>query len=122
MLRSTHSHTEQEEWLTEVVKGCGYQIIFFPKFHCELNFIEMFRGWMKSYHRRHCAYNYNHLKSNLPGIILNEMPIAFVRRTARHYYRFMGGYRQGLDGPVLDYTMKKCGGNRRIPDVALVLV
>ena len=31
----------------------------------------------------------------------------------------MSGYRQGLDGPLLDYTMKKYSGHRRIPDVAL---
>ena len=55
---------EQEEWLTEVVKDCGHQIIFFPQLHCELNFIEMVWGWMKSYHRRHCTYNYNHLKTD----------------------------------------------------------
>ena len=112
----------QEEWLTEVVKGCGHQIIFFPKFHCELNFIEMVWGWMKSYHRRHCTYNYNSLKSGLPSTMLSEMPIAFVRRAARHCYRFMSGYRQGLDGPLLDYTMKKYSGHRRIPDDIMVEV
>ena len=50
------------------------------------------------------------------------MPIAFVRRAARHNYRFMSGYRQGLDGPLLDYTMKRYSGHRRIPDVVLVEV
>lgn len=34
-------------------------------------------------------------------------------------YRFMSGYGQDLDGPLLDYTMKKY---RRIPDVTLVEV
>ena len=95
---------------------------FFPKFHCELNFIEMVWGWMKSYDRRHCTCNYNHFKSDLPSTMLSEMPIAFVRRAARHCYRFMSGYRQGLDGPLLDYTMKKYSGHRRIPDVILVEV
>jgi hypothetical protein len=55
--------------LTEVVKGRGHKIIFFPKFHCKSNFIEMVWGWMKSYHRRNYTYNYLHLKNNLPNIM-----------------------------------------------------
>jgi hypothetical protein len=39
-----------------------------------------------------------------------------------HCYRFMSGYRQGLDGPLLDYTMKTYSGHRRIPDIVLVEV
>jgi hypothetical protein len=34
----------------------------------------------------------------------------------------MSGYRQGLDGPLLDYTMRKYSGYRRIPDVIFVEV
>jgi hypothetical protein len=94
--------------LTEVVKGRGHKIIFFPKFHCKLNFIEMVWGWMKFYHRRNYTYNYLHLKNNLPNIMLVEIPIIFVGNAARHCYRFMNGYRQDLNGPLLDYTMKTC--------------
>ena len=49
---------EQKEWLTEVVNAEGFDIVFFPKYHCELNYIEMIWGWVKSYHRRTCTYNY----------------------------------------------------------------
>ena len=31
-------------------------------------------------------------------------------------------YRQGLDGPLLDYMMKRCSGHKRIPDSILVEV
>jgi hypothetical protein len=34
----------------------------------------------------------------------------------------MSGYRQGLDGPLLDYTMKTHSGHSRIPDIVLVEV
>jgi hypothetical protein len=42
----------QEDWLTQVVHEAGFEIIFYPKYHCELNCIEMIWGWAKSHHRR----------------------------------------------------------------------
>jgi hypothetical protein len=50
------------------------------------------------------------------------MPIKFVRNAARHCYRFMSGYPQGLDGPLPDYTMKTYSEHRRIPEIVLVVV
>ena len=31
----------QKEWLTEEIERSGCSIIFYPKYHCELNYIEM---------------------------------------------------------------------------------
>jgi hypothetical protein len=106
---------EQKEWLTEVLVAAGFDIIYFPKYHCELNFIEMVRGWVTSYHRRTCTYNYADLKKRLPDTFLTEMPLAFVRRAFRYCFRFMDGYRQGFDGPLLDFSMKKYSSHRTIP-------
>lgn len=106
---------EQEEWLTEVVRGAGFEIIFYPKYHCELNFIEMLWGWIKSYHRRTCTYVYKDLKDALPTTLLETMPLAFVRRASRYCFRFMSGYREGLQGPLLDFSMKKYSSHRSIP-------
>jgi transposase len=49
---------EQKEWLVEEVEKNGYTVIFYPKYHCEFNFIEMIWDWLKSYHRRTSTYNY----------------------------------------------------------------
>mmetsp|Transcript_29755 Transcript_29755/g.28453 ORF Transcript_29755/g.28453 Transcript_29755/m.28453 type:complete len:217 (+) Transcript_29755:164-814(+) len=106
---------EQKEWLTTVVTAAGFTIMFFPKYHCEFNFIEMIWGWCKSHHRRTCTYNYQELKKRLPTTLLKTMPIAFVRRAARFCLRFMSGYRAGLSGPLLDFTMKKYKSHRTIP-------
>ena len=97
---------EQEEWLAEVVKKAGFNIIFYPKYHCELNYIEMVWGWAKSYHRRTCTYNYKDLKSELPTTLLETCPVACFRRFFRYCLRFMSGYREGLEGPLLDYTAR----------------
>jgi hypothetical protein len=107
---------EQEEWLTEQVQSIeGATIIFYPKYHPELNFIEMIWGWLKAYHRRTCSYNYNDLKNNLPDTVENKLPLAFIRRASRSCERFMTGYQIGLEGPLLDYAMKKYCGHRAIP-------
>ena len=53
---------EQREWLTEVVERNGqFKILFYPKMHCELNFIEMLWGWLKCHHRKNCSYNFEDL-------------------------------------------------------------
>ena len=39
---------------------------------------------------------------------LDEVPISFVKKAARHCYRFMSGYRNTeFTGPLLDYIMRK---------------
>ena len=50
----------------------------YPKYHCELNYIEMVWGFMKSYLRRHCSYNFNDLKEKIPRLIENDIPLAFA--------------------------------------------
>jgi hypothetical protein len=105
----------QKEWLTEVVELGGCSIIFYPKHHCELNFIEMVWGWLKPYHRRSCTYNYKHLEESLPVSIEEAMPVAFVRRAFRHCMRFMTGYREGLTGPLLEFAVQKYASHRAIP-------
>ena len=106
----------QKEWLTEVVETRGHEIIFYPKFHCELNYIENIWAFVKSYLRRTCTYSFPDLIEKNPDVLENKMGIAFVRRIERHCLRFMSGYRQGLEGPLLDYAMKKYSSHRRIPE------
>ena len=103
----------QKPWLAETVErnpGC----FWYPKYHCELNFIEMFWGWIKAHHRNNCTYNYPALKKGLPITLDELMPIAFVRRAFNHCLRFMAGYRVGLTGAVLEYAIKKCKSHRRL--------
>jgi hypothetical protein len=102
--------------LREIVEDEGFEIVFYPKYHCELNYIEMVWAYMKSHLRKNCTYNFNDLHTKLPDVLENQISIAFIRRAARHCYRFMSGYRMGLEGPLLDYACKKYTSHRRIPD------
>jgi hypothetical protein len=53
----------QRPWLKEVVEDdIGATIIYYPKFHCELNYIEMVWAYIKAYLRRNCTYTFKDLK------------------------------------------------------------
>jgi hypothetical protein len=52
---------EQKEWLQEVVTNSGFVINYYPKYHCEFNFIEMFGGTAKAFSKSHCTFNFNNL-------------------------------------------------------------
>ena len=117
VLSNEQDFIDQKEWLTEVVEAAGIETIFYPKYHPELNFIEMVWGWIKAYHRRTCTYNYNDLKNNLPDTLENKLPLAFVRRASNHCDRFMSGYTiADLEGPMLDFAMKQYKSHRRFPN------
>ena len=110
----------QKKWLTEVVTLRGHEIIFYPKYHCELNYIKMIWGYLKSLLRRKCTYNYKDLKNKIPDFLENKIPLSFIRRASRHCFRFMSAYRvKDLDQTMLNYCMKKYSSHRRIPFTTL---
>lgn len=115
-LSSQNDFQNQKEWLTEVVEGLGFFIIFYPKFHCELNFIEMIWAMLKAQLRKNCSYNFSTLKQSLPGILEGVGTSAQAIKFARHCFRFMDGYRRGLEGPRLDYVVKTYSRHRSVPE------
>jgi hypothetical protein len=106
----------ETEWLSDTVTQAGHSIIWFPKFHCELNFIEMVWGYMKASLRRNCAFSFAQLRDGMDPTLQN-IPLPFIKRVANHCFRFMDGYRLGLSGPMLDYAVKKYKGHRRLPPI-----
>lgn len=105
-------------WLEAVMddyEDC--ELIFLPKFHCELNFIERIWGYCKAHLRRCCTFRFDDLQRMLPETLLS-VPQHFFRRAARSCFRWMSGYREGLTGPFLDFIMKKYTSHRCIPKFA----
>jgi len=43
--------------LETVILQAGHEVIFYPKFHCELNNIEYYWAALKRYTREHCKYS-----------------------------------------------------------------
>jgi hypothetical protein len=57
----------QRECLIEVVEAVGFEISFYLKYHCELNYIEMIWGCLKSYQRRNCTCIFKDPETTLPS-------------------------------------------------------
>ena len=79
----------QKPLIREVIENRGHKVIFYPKFHCELNFIEMFWGAAKRYTRNNCDYSFKALEK-IVSETLNSVPLEQIRRYAHHFLEVYG--------------------------------
>jgi hypothetical protein len=116
LLNRQEDFMNQKEWLSEVADELGVYLCYYPKFHCELNWIERVWGFVKSKLRRICSNSLKDLRINLPAV-LDSIPLSFVRRVVRSSLRFASIYRLGpqFHGPIADFAMKKYTSHRKIP-------
>jgi hypothetical protein len=55
VLYNQPNFTEVESLLEMTCKACGFEVLFLPKFHCELNFIEQCWGFVKHIYHHYPA-------------------------------------------------------------------
>ena len=108
----------QKGQLEETIVATGHQIVFYPKFHCELNYIENFWGAAKRHSRSHCDYSWKGLQRTVP-LSLDSVSLPTIRRYARKAFRYMDAYRKGLKGKAAEFAVKKYRSHCRIPDSVL---
>ncbi|CAG8513383.1 6942_t:CDS:1, partial [Cetraspora pellucida] len=48
---------EQHGQIQQEIESHGHKVLFYPKFHPEFNYIEMYWGMAKKYTRSHCEYS-----------------------------------------------------------------
>ena len=93
-----------QEWLEEVITRAGNKIIFFPKYHCELNYIEMVWAFIKGKLRAECTNNLDGMHAMLLHLLQNVL-LSYIRKVERRCFRFMHGYQLEMSGPMLDYAI-----------------
>ena len=104
----------QKSYLAETVENEGFNIMFYPKYNCELNYIELVWGWIQRYHRDTCTYNFRDLERELPRTVEEIIRLRFVRKAARRVLRYAEGYRLKKIGPDLEaYVTKNYKAHRR---------
>jgi hypothetical protein len=114
LLSSQPDFKAQRIWIEEALDAYGIKAMFYPKFHCELNPIELVWSHLKCTLRRECSFSFKDLKVKLPNAI-EAFSSAMTRRMYKHCFKYMQGYREGLTGRLLDYALKKYRGHRMLP-------
>jgi len=103
----------QKGRIKELIISKGHKVIFYPRFHCELNFIEMFWEATKRITRARCDYRWQSLLLNVP-LALDSISLLTIRKFARKSRRYLAFYRDGLDGKQAELAEKKYKSHRRI--------
>ena len=70
-------------------------MIFYPKFHCELNFIERFWCSAKHYTRENCSYSLTGLRATIPAA-LKSVSTATINRYYNHCNNTIKAYSDGF--------------------------
>jgi hypothetical protein len=72
-----------------------HHVMFYPKFHCELNHIERFWCHGKKYARENCDYTLDGLRRNVP-LALGHVKHLTILANYHWCLRMMELYRQGV--------------------------
>lgn len=98
--------------LESVITAAGHEVIFYPKFHCELNYIEYYWAAVKRYTRDHCQYTFSELPTTVAAG-LESVSIQTIRRFAMRSKRWLMAYINGLTKEQREYAEKKYQSHRR---------
>jgi len=114
LLSKQDDFVNQVSMLETLIKEAGHECIFLPKFHCELNPIEMvsliitliyftlksplqYWGWVKYRYRQVQKKTFEDAK-NAALAALDSCPVDVIRKFINRSWRFMDAYRIPLSG------------------------
>jgi len=98
--------------IQEIIESKGHKIIFYSKFHCELNYIEMY--WRQQSVIQEIIVTIYGMDCN--GLFLDHISLSKIRAYARKSYRYMDAYKKGLNVKQAEYAVKKYKRHCIIPN------
>ncbi|THU92285.1 hypothetical protein K435DRAFT_672399 [Dendrothele bispora CBS 962.96] len=105
----------QKPQLQEYIESRGHICDFYPKFHCECNFIEQYWGAAKYRYRMTAKTdNIEDMKQNIKNC-LDGVPWLHILRYANRSARYIHAYREGLDGAQAAWANRRYHGHRTLP-------
>lgn len=116
MLFTAPDFTNIPSLLEEACQSHQVEVLFLPKFHCELNFIEQCWGHAKGVYRTYPPSSREaDLEKNMVKL-LESVTLPMMRRFAARSSRFMDAYSKGLTGRQAAWASRKYRGHRVLPD------
>ncbi|KAF8578935.1 hypothetical protein K439DRAFT_1648626 [Ramaria rubella] len=105
-----------ESLLKITCKACGFHVIFLPKFHCKLNFIEQCWGYSKRVYQQYPVSSKEEDLERNVLTALNSVPLASMWHFACRSCCFMDGYWLGLNGKQAAWAAKHYCSHRTLPE------
>ncbi|KAF9007327.1 hypothetical protein BDZ89DRAFT_1231838 [Hymenopellis radicata] len=119
LLSHQEDFANQVSMLEQIITEAGHLCIFLPKFHCELNPIEMYWGWCKHRYREIEKNSFAEAKA-AAFKCLDGCPTEVIRKFVNRSWRFMDAYRKGLTGDAATWAVKNQKGHRRVSQRAMM--
>ncbi|CAK5270275.1 unnamed protein product [Mycena citricolor] len=105
----------QKSQLEEHCEVRGYEVIFFPKYHPELNFIEQCWGYAKRVYRMFPESTKEADLTRNVNEALESVPLESMQRFVTCSSRFADAYFHGLNRAEAAWTNKRYRGHRTLP-------
>ncbi|KAF7332384.1 hypothetical protein MKEN_00120200 [Mycena kentingensis (nom. inval.)] len=93
----------------------GVSILFLPRFHPELNPIEMVWGFAKRIYRENPESSKDEVMEKNALAALEAVPLTTIRRFVIRAMRYADAYRNGLNGAEIAWATRKYKGHRILP-------
>ncbi|KIJ43854.1 hypothetical protein M422DRAFT_169388, partial [Sphaerobolus stellatus SS14] len=122
----TRSLSQQQDFFDEkpriqtYIEEKGHICLFLPKFHPELDPIEMYWGWTKHQYRAVSDQKFSTAKALIPKI-LDSVDVKLIRKFFRKTWRYLDAYEKGLDAQQAAFAVKIYKSHRRIGTVREVV-